>query len=97
MAFDQGTLCHGLVGAGRSASKLSKAKKGIWQRRYWEHHIRDDSDFSAHMRYCWGNPVKHGLVERATDWPYSSIHRDAQMGMVEPERACHVPDNEFGE
>jgi putative transposase len=48
----------------------------VWQKRFWEHHIRDDQDFRNHVRYCWINPVKHGLVERPEDWPYSSYHRD---------------------
>lgn len=66
-----------------SASKLAKGEAGIWQRRFWEHHIRDEADFAAHLRYCWINPVKHGLVERAADWPFSSIHRDIRDGRVE--------------
>ncbi len=82
---------------GRSPSKVSKGEKGIWQRRYWEHHIRDDADLTAHIRYCWINPVKHGLVTRAVDWPYSSIHRDMRHGMVEPEWSGIVPDGQFGE
>ena len=49
----------------------------IWQKRFWEHHIRGDADFAAHMRYCWINPVKHGLVGHPKEWPYSSWHRDA--------------------
>ena len=49
----------------------------IWQKRFWEHHIRDDRDFAAHVEYCWINPVKHGLVARAQDWAWSSVHRDA--------------------
>lgn len=48
----------------RSASKIAKGDAGIWQRRFWEHHIRDEADYWAHMRYCWANPVKHGFVER---------------------------------
>lgn len=60
----------------RSASKISKGDAGLWQRRYWEHHIRDGDDYLAHVQYCWINPVKHGLVERPLDWPFSSIHRD---------------------
>ncbi|WP_297767628.1 transposase [uncultured Roseovarius sp.] len=61
----------------RSASKLRKGDAGIWQRRFWEHHLRDEADFRAHVRYCWLNPVKHGLVAAPQDWPYSSVHRDA--------------------
>jgi putative transposase len=63
----------------RSASKLAKGDAGIWQRRFWEHHIRDEADFAAHLRYCWMNPVKHGFVNRPEDWPYSSVHRDARF------------------
>ena len=49
----------------------------IWQKRFWEHHIRDDRDFAEHVRYCWTNPVKHGLVGHPREWPFSSWHRDA--------------------
>ncbi|WP_108884912.1 REP-associated tyrosine transposase [Pseudoprimorskyibacter insulae] len=69
--------------ASRSASKVAKQDAGIWQRRFWEHHIRGKADLEAHLRYCWLNPVKHGLVADPFDWPYSSIHRDHQMGRVE--------------
>ena len=60
----------------RSASKLRKGDAGIWQRRFWEHHIRNDADFRAHVEYCWFNPVKHGFVDDPAEWPYSSYHRD---------------------
>lgn len=60
----------------RSPSKIAKGDGGVWQRRFWEHHIRDEKDYRNHVRYCWVNPVKHGLVERPEDWPYSSYHRD---------------------
>ena len=52
-----------------------RGERGIWQRRYWEHTIRDDRDFAAHMEYTHFNPVKHGLVENPADWPYSSFRR----------------------
>ena len=81
----------------RSASKVAKGEAGIWQRRFWEHHIRDEADFAAHVRYCWINPVKHGFVERAADWPYSSIHRDMRAGRVEPEWSGAIPEGAFGE
>ena len=90
------TKSVGLVGP-RSASKVAKGEAGLWQRRFWDHHIRDEADYVAHVRYCWGNPVKHGLVEKAVDWPYSSIHRDIRLGRVEPEWSGVVPDGEFGE
>jgi putative transposase len=52
---------------------VRKREVAVWQRRFWEHHIRDARDFDAHGWYCWNNPVKHGFVERAVDWPYSWI------------------------
>jgi putative transposase len=55
---------------------LRKGEVGIWQKRFWEHHIRNDAEFRACVRYCWINPVKHGFVERPEDWPYSSFDRD---------------------
>lgn len=64
----------------RSASKARKGDAGIWQRRFWEHTIRDEADFAVHVSYCHFNPVKHGFVERAEDWPYSSVHREIRAG-----------------
>lgn len=60
----------------RRASHVARRERGVWQRRFWEHHIRDAADFENHVAYCWHNPVKHGLVEDVRDWPYSSWHRD---------------------
>ena len=65
----------------RSASKIQKREKGLWQRRYWEHQIRDESDWVRHVNYIYFNPVKHGLVQRVSDWPFSSFHRDVQRGI----------------
>ncbi|WP_170573969.1 REP-associated tyrosine transposase [Ruegeria atlantica] len=81
----------------RSGSKIVKRERGIWQRRFWEHTIRDERDYRSHMAYCWGNPVKHGLVEHPTDWPYSSIHRDIRTGRVDPEWSGGVTVGKFGE
>jgi len=63
-----------------SPSKARKGEKGIWQRRFWEHSIRDNADFCAHVNYCHFNPVKHGLVPRPEAWPYSTVHRDIREG-----------------
>ena len=68
-------------------SHIRRGERGIWQRRYWEHHIRDHSDFAAHVRYCWTNPVKHGFVGSPEEWPYSSIHRDIANGDHDPKNA----------
>ena len=94
----KGRFAAGLVAsARRPPSKVAKAEKGIWQRRYWEHHIRDAQGYANHVRYCWINPVKHGFVARAVEWPYSSIHRDIARGGVEPEWSGAVPEGAFGE
>lgn len=66
----------------RSESKIARREKGIWQRRYWEHLIRDDSDFARHMDYIYYNPVHHGLVARVKDWAHSSFHRDVSRGLL---------------
>lgn len=81
----------------RSRSKVAKGDAGIWQRRFWEHCIRDDEDYRRHMAYCWGNPIRHGLVERAVDRPYSSIHRDIRAGRVDPEWSGGVETGDHGE
>ncbi len=81
----------------RSPSKVAKGDAGIWQRRFWEHHIRDEQDYAAHMHYVLTNPVKHGLVTRPEDWPYSSIHRDIKAGLWMPKSTTRVPEGHFGE
>lgn len=58
----------------RSTARVRRGDRGIWQRRYWEHLIRDDRDFAAHMDYVHINPLKHGLVREVIDWPYSTFH-----------------------
>jgi putative transposase len=64
-----------------SSVRSQRGERGIWQRRYWEHLIRDEADFRAHMDYVHINPVKHGLVDRVADWPYSTFHRLVQQGV----------------
>ncbi|NIB38589.1 transposase [Pseudomaricurvus alkylphenolicus] len=68
----------------RSSSFIRNGRKeaGIWQRRFWEHGIRDQSDFNAHIDYVHINPVKHGLVSRVKDWPYSTFHRYVEEGVL---------------
>ena len=80
----------------RSPSKVRKGEAGLWQRRFWEHWIRNAEDHERHVRYCWGNPVRHGLVARPTDWPHSSIHRDIRLGRVEAEWSGEAPEGVFG-
>ena len=71
----------------------------VWQRRLWEHTIRDASDFSRHVDYVHYNPVKHGYVAAPVDWPYSSFHRFVRQGILLPDwgEACGGTIADFGE
>ena len=69
-AFSRGLPASGA----RSGSKIAKREKGLWQRRFWEHQIRDDEDLRRHVDYVHFNPVKHGHVKFVADWPHSSFH-----------------------
>lgn len=62
--------------------KNAKGEYNVWQRRFWEHTVRDEGDFQAHVDYIHYNPVKHGLVTRVGDWPYSSFHRFVRLGWL---------------
>lgn len=74
---------RGLPGeAPRTASKVARRERGLWQRRYWEHAIRDDADLAQHVDYIHFNPVKHGLVSRVGDWPHSSFHNYVTRGIL---------------
>lgn len=66
----------------RSAARVARRERGIWQRRYWEHVIRDDDDLRRHIDYIHFNPVKHGHATRPLDWPHSSFHRWVARGDV---------------
>jgi putative transposase len=65
----------------RSASRIKKGERGIWQRRFWEHLIRDERDYRQHIDYIHYNPVKHGYVKQTIDWKYSSFHRAVNWGI----------------
>ncbi|MBL8526180.1 MAG: transposase [Burkholderiales bacterium] len=82
----------------RSPSRVAKEERGIWQRRYWEHLIRDERDFARHVEYIHFNPVKHGLVKRTVEWPYSTIHRYVRLGAINPDWASDEEEESgFGE
>jgi len=71
----------------------------LWQRRFREHTLRDESDFARHVDYVHYNPVKHGLVEQVKDWPYSSFHRFVRSGIYPVDCAGTIvePRREYGE
>lgn len=80
-------------------SKRSRNESTVWQRRFWEHHIRDERDYEIHMDYIHYNPVKHGLVRCVCDWPYSTFHRYVKNRVYPENWAGGIANNDgnFGE
>jgi putative transposase len=83
-AFTRLFLAHRRCGGVRSASRIAKGEQALWQRRFWEHTIRDEHDFQAHLDYIHINPVKHGLVAAPRDWPHSTFLAWVARGVYEP-------------
>ncbi|CAN5490222.1 transposase [soil metagenome] len=82
----------------RSETRVRRGERGIWQRRYWEHLIRDEKDFAAHMDYVHVNPVKHGLVKRVAEWPHSTFHRLVEEGVYPLDWAGNIDETKaYGE
>ena len=82
----------------RSDVRVAKGERGIWQRRFWEHVIRDERDFEKHLDYLHFNPVKHGHVARVQDWPHSTFHRWVERGVYSMDWARgDVTDVDIGE
>jgi putative transposase len=83
----------------RSRSQVQRRETGIWQRRFWEHAIRDDPDFERHVDYIHFNPVKHGYVTRVCDWPYGSFQRFVRDGLLPADWGGDVSEipGRFGE
>jgi putative transposase len=83
-----------------SQSRQRRNESGFWQRRFWEHLIRDETDFRHHMDYIHWNPVKHGYVKQVADWPYSTFHRHVRRGWYPPDwggAGVDAMKGEFGE
>ena len=81
-----------------SPTRIARGERGIWQRRFWEHLIRDEDELGRYVEYCAINPVKHGYVRRAVDWPYSSFHRDVRRGLFAADWGIDVTmTGDFGE
>lgn len=80
------------TGEHRNKSRQKRNEAAIWQRRFWEHTIRDDLDLERHIEYIHFNPVKHGLVQRVRDWPWSSFKRFVRMGYYSIDWGDNVDD-----
>jgi putative transposase len=90
---------HRLVAAGAPVERRRNGEYALWQRRFWEHTIRDETDFERHVDYVHFNPVRHKLVSRVCDWPYSSFHVYVRRGLLSADWAGDVdePMMDFGE
>ncbi|MDP1845690.1 MAG: transposase, partial [Candidatus Moranbacteria bacterium] len=78
--------CKNLLGPEENVniSRNRRHEGGIWQRRFWDHVIRDEPDFHRHLDYLHWNPVKHGYAKTPMGWPYSTIHRFVAQGLYPP-------------
>ena len=85
-----------VVASGLKCERNARGEYALWQRRFWEHTIRDDRDFARHVDYIHFNPVKHGLVTKVADWPYSSFHRYVRTGDLPRDWAGVVASNDGG-
>jgi putative transposase len=74
-----------------SASRQHKQERAVWQRRFWEHQIRDETDFIHHVEYIHYNPVKHGLVNAPIEWEYSSFHKYVKRGQYPADWGAGAP------
>ncbi|MGX1105662.1 putative transposase [Bradyrhizobium elkanii] len=78
----KGHFSSRLLAASIELKRRSNGDLALWQRRFWEHTIRDEDDFARHVDYIHFNPVKHALVRRVCDWPHSSFHRYVREGVL---------------
>jgi putative transposase len=85
-----------VVNAGALVARHPNGEHALWQRRFWEHTIRDDRDFERHVDYVHFNPVKHGLVARVSDWPYSSFHSYVRRGLLPEDWGGDFGEHETG-
>ncbi len=78
--------CYGAF----NLSRKKRGELGIWQRRFWEHHIRDENDLEKCIEYIYYNPVKHNYVTNVKDWAFSSFHRDVKLGFFDKEWGSEI-------
>lgn len=97
-SFTQRLAERGLLEPTAAETRGRKRERSLWQRRFWEHQIQGDDDFARHVDYIHFNPVKHGWVLRARDWPYSSLHRYVRAGVLPADWGISAAiEGEFGE
>jgi putative transposase len=87
-AFTHGWLAAGGAEQPRSASRQRHRRRGVWQRKFWEHHIRDDADYAKHLDYIHYNPVKHAHAACPHAWPWSTFNKWVRRSVHEPTWCC---------
>jgi putative transposase len=92
----KGHFSQDLIDAAVGLNRRPNGDLALWQRRYWEHTIRDENDFTRHADYIHFNPVKHGIVSRVYDWPHSSFHRYVREGLLPDDWAGDACDDGRG-
>jgi putative transposase len=95
----KGHFSRNLIDAATALQRSRNGDLALWQRRFWEHTVRDESDFSRHVDYIHFNPVRHGLVGCVCDWPHSSFHRYVREGLLPEDWGGDVAEavGDFGE
>ena len=78
--FTRRYLAQGGTELPQSRSRIAHGQRGIWQRRFWEHTVRDEDDLKRCVDYVHWNPKKHGLVAKVKDWKWSSFHDFVKLG-----------------
>ncbi len=89
--FTREYLARGGAEVPPSASRVRHGERGVWQRRYWEHTVRDAADLKRCVDYVHWNPKKHGYVANVRDWPWSSFHRYVELGEYTPDWGADDP------
>ncbi|HET8744797.1 MAG TPA: transposase [Ramlibacter sp.] len=96
--FTRLLMAKGILEDSAAGPRGGKRERSVWQRRFWEHQIRDEEDFQRHVEYIHYNPVKHGWVSRAVEWPHSSLHRFIREGVVAADWGIGAAiEGQFGE
>jgi len=92
----KGHFSSHMIASNAAVKRHPNGKFALWQRRFWEHTIRDEDDFARHVDYIHFNPVKHGLVSRVRDWPHSSFHLYVRQGLLPADWAGDASENRHG-
>ena len=92
-AFTKNWLAHGGSETDVAAYRAKYRERGVWQRRFWEHMVRNEDDFMRHVNYIHYNPVKHGLASCPHAWDYSTFHRWMEHGYYSADWLCSCHGN----